>query len=251
MSKSRVWNYFKKTNNDKFVKCSLCFREFKYSGNTTNLKDHLQRKHSEIWSAAQGTVTVTDTNENDENQEQPSGSGQPAQKKRKTLKNYFDRSSVYSEQSTKKKNVDKMYVRMIALDMEPLRKGEHQGFQDFVKALDEKYEIPNTSTLKNKLLPEYYDLIKQKLLTVLTETEHVSLTTDMWTSISNDGILAVTCHFFYGGKFIAPLLDAVKVDGHHNAETISSVSTTYYYSPHLPSYIIVTIISARTSFAHC
>lgn len=223
MSKSRVWNYFKKINNETFVKCSLCLREFKFSGNTTNLKDHLQRKHAEKWSVEQETDTVTNTNEDEDNQQE---SGQSIPKKRKTLKNYFDRSNVYPDNSKTKNNIDKMYVRMIALDMEPLRKGEHQGFQDFVKALNEKYEIPNTSTLKNKLLPECYDLIKQKLLSALSETEHVSLTTDMWTSISNEGILAVTCHFFYKDKFIAPLLDAVKVEGHHNAENISSVLNT-------------------------
>lgn len=224
MSKSRVWNYFKKIN-EKFAKCSLCKREFKLSGNTTNLIDHLKRKHNEVWSS----VPVVLHNDDDaiivqeDNQQDCS----PSPKVRKTIKNYFDRSSFYDSRSKVKNNLDKMYVRMIAIDMEPLRKGEHQGFQEFVKALNSQYEIPNTATLKNKLLPEYYEKTKQKLTLALSEAKHVSVTTDLWTSISNEGILAVTCHFIYKNNLVAPLLEAVKLEGSHNAENIANVSILF------------------------
>ncbi|CAG5023650.1 unnamed protein product [Parnassius apollo] len=112
---------------------------------------------------------------------------------------------------------------MIAVDMEPLRKGEHEGFRDFVNALDSRYEIPDTTILKKKLLPEYYENVKQKLVIALSKAEHVSVTTDLWTSIANEGILSVTCHFFHNEKLIAPLLEVVKMEGSHNAENIASM----------------------------
>lgn len=90
MSKSRVWDYYKKTN-EKFARCSLCKREFKLSGNTTNLIDHMKRKHNEVGSS---TVSVTQ----DENTtEEMCG---PSSKKINTLKNYIDRSSKYPEGNT-------------------------------------------------------------------------------------------------------------------------------------------------------
>ncbi|CAG5052904.1 unnamed protein product [Parnassius apollo] len=215
-SKSRAWDYFKKTN-EKFAKCSLCKREFKLSGNTTNLIDHMKRKHNEVWMWS-STVSVTQDVDTTEQNEKMG----PSPKKRNTLKNYFDRSSKYPDGKTKQ-NLDNKYVRMIAVDMEPLRKGEHEGFRDFVNALDSRYEIPDTTILKKKLLPEYYENVKQKLVIALSKPEHVSVTTDLWTSIANEGILSVTCHFFHNEKLIAPLLEVVKMEGSHNAENIASM----------------------------
>ncbi|KAJ8728544.1 hypothetical protein PYW07_006240 [Mythimna separata] len=215
MSKSRVWDYFKKSN-EKFAKCSLCKREYKLSGNTTNLIDHMKRKHNKAWSS---TVSANQYEDTTEQNEQICG---PSPKKRNTVKNYFDRSSKYLDGKTKQ-NLDKKYVRMIAVDMEPLRKGEHEEFRDFVNTLDSRYEIPDTTTLKKKLLPQYYENVKQKLVIALSQAEHVSVTTDLWTSIANEGILSITGHFFHNEKLIAPLLEVVKMEGSHNAENIASV----------------------------
>lgn len=239
-SKSRAWDYFKKTN-EKFAKCSLCKREFKLSGNTTNLIDHMKRKHNEVWSS---NVSITQDVDTTEQNEQMG----PTPKKRNTVKNYYDRSSKYPDGKTKK-NLDNKYVRMIAVDMEPLRKGEHEGFRDFVNALDSRYEIPDTTTLKNKLLPEYYENVKQELVIALSKAEHVSVTTDLWTSIANEGILSVTCHFFHNEKLIAPLLEVVKMEGSHNAENIASVSIFNFHC--LDTYQFSVSISSDINCYYC
>lgn len=44
--KSFVWKYFMKQGEK--VACRLCLTEVKTSGNTTNLKNHLQRKHKKV-----------------------------------------------------------------------------------------------------------------------------------------------------------------------------------------------------------
>lgn len=44
--KSIVWTYFVRTSDG--GKCKLCQVSVKTSGNTTNLKNHLQRRHSEV-----------------------------------------------------------------------------------------------------------------------------------------------------------------------------------------------------------
>lgn len=41
---SDVWNFFKKGNNAS--QCNLCGKMYKTGGGTTNLKNHLKRKHS-------------------------------------------------------------------------------------------------------------------------------------------------------------------------------------------------------------
>lgn len=44
--KSVVWNYFIKTETG--ATCKICSQEVKSKGNTTNLKFHLDRSHSEM-----------------------------------------------------------------------------------------------------------------------------------------------------------------------------------------------------------
>ncbi|CAG5001828.1 unnamed protein product [Parnassius apollo] len=120
-SKSRAWDYFKKTN-EKFAKCSLCKREFKLSGNTTNLIDHMKRKHNEVWMWS-STVSVTQDVDTTEQNEKMG----PSPKKRNTLKNYFDRSSKYPDGKTKQ-NLDNKYVRMTAVDMNLCEKENMKDF---------------------------------------------------------------------------------------------------------------------------
>jgi len=43
--KSPVWNYFVKQDSI-IARCKLCTKLFKHTGNTTNLMQHLNRKHA-------------------------------------------------------------------------------------------------------------------------------------------------------------------------------------------------------------
>lgn len=44
--KSKIWNYFKKTG-DKAAICKICNKSLKTSGNTSNLRGHLEKVHSQ------------------------------------------------------------------------------------------------------------------------------------------------------------------------------------------------------------
>ncbi|CAH1106445.1 unnamed protein product [Psylliodes chrysocephalus] len=112
---------------------------------------------------------------------------------------------------------------MIAIDMMSYRTSEHQGMQRFVQALNNKYQLPNRETLKTSLVPNYYSKLKNKLSMELSDCNFVSITTDMWTSASNEGILAVTCHYIQEGKLVSPLLRVMKIEGSHNAEAMAQI----------------------------
>lgn len=45
---SIVWKYFKKHKDSPHPECRLCLQKVKCSGNTTNLKNHLKRKHDKV-----------------------------------------------------------------------------------------------------------------------------------------------------------------------------------------------------------
>ena len=42
---SSVWKYFKRTNDGKQVKCSLCSTELTYTGGTSNMLNHVRGRH--------------------------------------------------------------------------------------------------------------------------------------------------------------------------------------------------------------
>jgi len=48
-NRSNVWEYYlKDPNSPGQSKCRICQSFFKYSGNTSNLWDHVKRKHSTV-----------------------------------------------------------------------------------------------------------------------------------------------------------------------------------------------------------
>lgn len=47
-NKSVVWKYFQKSKNGSHPQCRLCLKFVKSTGNTINLKNHLQRKHEKV-----------------------------------------------------------------------------------------------------------------------------------------------------------------------------------------------------------
>lgn len=47
--KSEVWKHFiKDSKNPSFAKCKICQKQYKSSGNTSNLKEHLKRFHPHL-----------------------------------------------------------------------------------------------------------------------------------------------------------------------------------------------------------
>lgn len=221
--KSLVWKFFKRLDtadgeNSKFVQCTICKQNYKHSGNTSNLNDHLKRKHNNKLIAL--TQTEESSAESKDIQEEI-----PVKKyTNKSITNYLNKDKMYNNNSKTKKQLDKLYIQMLATDILPFRTSEHEDFRIFINALDSKYELPNRYTFKTSLVPMYYNEIQNKLIMAISQCKHFAITTDMWTSISNEGILAVTCHFILNGKLKSPLLKVMKIEGHHTAESMAKVS---------------------------
>lgn len=148
--KSKVWIYFKKCPDINYVRCGVCQKQFKFCNNTTNMKEHLRRKHPEKM------VTFLDPNNTD-----TSGTRTGIRELNE------DTVNVYSCNSTRKKHLDKLFAEMIAIDMEPLRMFDHEGLKAFVYALDPKYEMPSRTRLTCKLLPDLHNQLKGRLSELL------------------------------------------------------------------------------------
>lgn len=110
---------------------------------------------------------------------------------------------------------------MIAKDLQPLSIVEDQGFQGFVRALDPKYKLPGRKKLTETHLVKMFDECKGKVRASLQNASSVVLTTDMWTSVSTEAYLTVTCHLIEIWQMREFVLETHTFQEQHTADNIS------------------------------
>lgn len=145
--KSVTWKYFKKSDDNKFVTCVLCKKQYKFFGNTTNLNNHIRRIHPVEYR----TLTNEDSPEADDpiqsstsedtfkrsqpsaqtgkqqQQQQQHDTGEPALKRQRQLK-LFGLQTKTTLSDTEKDELDSLLVEMIVTDFQPLNFVENSGF---------------------------------------------------------------------------------------------------------------------------
>lgn len=169
--RSLVWNYFEEITEDgkKYTQCQIeeCKEKLSYNGNTSTMATHMKSKHPNI-------LLKTD-------QDQP------------TLdSNQFKLKSLSFE---KKNQITKAIKDFILLDMRPLRVIEGTGFQNLLKVLESRYEVPCRTTFSRTLIPEDFKEVKKLLIQEVKGLESYSMTFDYWTSNALKSYLTITLHF--------------------------------------------------------
>ncbi|XP_050322582.1 E3 SUMO-protein ligase ZBED1-like [Bactrocera neohumeralis] len=84
---------------------------------------------------------------------------------------------------------------MVASDVLPLNVVNNVGLTKLIHELDPRYKMPSKTHLRNVLLKNEYNSLKETLKAELQIVESVALTTDGWSSRANESYLTVTCHF--------------------------------------------------------
>lgn len=96
----------------------------------------------------------------------------------------------------RKIKLDRLLLLMIVKDMQPFSIVDDEGFKEFIAELEPSYTLPSRSTLSRSMLPSVYEDVAEKVRDLLkTDAEHVTLTTDTWTSCATQGYMSVTAHF--------------------------------------------------------
>ncbi|XP_017477134.1 PREDICTED: zinc finger BED domain-containing protein 1-like [Rhagoletis zephyria] len=206
---SSVWKYFNKSDDKKLAKCVKCAREYKTSGNTTNLRDHLKRMHPNI--------------EKDEDEFSTTSSS--CRTSSRSVSSFFKRAIEYDSSSQRKADIDVALASLIGEGMQPFNLVEDTSFRNFVKVLDPRYVLPSKNTLKNVFVKNMYDEKKIKLQEHLNAVEHVAITTDLWTSAANEAFITLTCHFIEESFVLKnAVLQTKKLNDvlNHNAQNIAN-----------------------------
>ena len=157
------------------AQCKLCPRNYKRCGsNTSTLLRHLRNKHPDQIKKV---------------------SNQPK------IEEFITPSTVkYPNKSLKKKMIDKKVALFVAKDLRPPAIVEGEGFKELISELDPRYVLPSRRKLVRDDLPALQNKVREGLHRQLENTHSLSLTTDLWTSVSNTGFIALTAHFLDNEK---------------------------------------------------
>lgn len=247
-----VWNHYEKIPGTTEATCKLCKKDYSYKTSITNLKKHLRYKHISAYQNSLNTNANNlileiksenqRTSESDAEQEEngsissdplelshleteypenlksenvpPCASGQL----KKTAKTVYMPPKI---DQTDKKFIDKKVLDMIIQDYQPFSIVEDTGFQNFVKALNPNYELPNRKLISGTLIPDRYLECKDQIMELVQNAKTVCLTTECWTSVAKNSYFAVTAHFLIDFESKSVLLHCEPLSTSHTAEALA------------------------------
>nr|XP_046483723.1 E3 SUMO-protein ligase ZBED1-like [Neodiprion pinetum] len=198
--------------------------EVKTKGNTTNLRNHLLRRHPLI-------KTVSQKKKNDSgsrNTQNGDGSGQVSESDA-TLDNIADSRNVDNSDTENKGvktgQINNAIVFMIAKDGLPLNTVEKTGFNYLIKTVAPLCKIPARKTM-TYMIDDKYDVLSSQLKLKIEEVEALSLTADVWTDPHNSqSYMGLTGHFIHENKMMSIVFGVSALTEPHNSEYLAHVIT--------------------------
>ncbi|XP_045540850.1 E3 SUMO-protein ligase ZBED1 [Papilio machaon] len=180
--------YFVIKKDNATAKCKYCPKELKTCSNTTNLKQHIERKHSDILQADENSheVDIQDTTKLGHNNSLVQSSATESEALSSTPKRArsdigaaFSKISAYAKDGDKNKQITQSIAEIICRDSLPYSMVEGTGFKKLMKTVAPLYKVPCRKTITDLIDTKYEEkktLIKEKLRSV----KNVCLTIDEW-----------------------------------------------------------------------
>ena len=201
-AKLDVWRYYDKIDGAPKAKCTVCNKDFLYRGGTTNLRVHLQAKHSLIYETPKPKEDLPSTSK------QTSLCG-------------FSKPQHCTE--ARASAITKRIATMIAIDLRPIRVVEGEGFQNLVNYLEPGYEVPCRKSITS-IIHRKHEIAKHKLKDKLErEANSIALTTDIWTSSATEAYITVSAHYISAEwGMILCVLETPDMPERHTGQNIRS-----------------------------
>ena len=115
---------------------------------------------------------------------------------------------------------------IIAVDNEAFNIVNRIGFVRLMATVEPRYTLPSDKYFSETLIPEMYEKVKRKLLTIIEKCSHVSITTDFCSSFAQDSYHSLTCHFVTAEfERVQVCLHAVSFDDSHTGDQIACFHT--------------------------
>ena len=139
-----------------------------------------------------------------------------------TLESTIEKVKIWDINNPRAKEITTAIAEMIAVDNQPFSIVEDMGFVRLLKRLRPLYQPPSRRYITEKIMPEIYQEIRKVVENQMNDARFISLTTDIWTSNSNESFIALTGHSLTDDFQQRQCVLRVKpVPGSHTSEYIS------------------------------
>lgn len=186
--KSAVWEHFDRKENNS-AKCRHCGIQIKTSGNTTNLKNHLEHKHPRICLKRPGEKEAVEVKH-----PKPSTSSTSTAVSQPLISSALEHIASHKVGGNVNNKITESILYMICKDFQPLSVVEHEGFRKVLKTTAPLYTMPTRKTIRSAIIDKF-DLISRLFKVELNSIERYCFTTDIWTDCQNRSFLSLTVHY--------------------------------------------------------
>jgi len=83
---------------------------------------------------------------------------------------------------------------MLVIDLRPAATVEGVEFKQLIHYFEPDYKVPSATHMV-ECLTDMYETAKGRLTEVLKNSQHIALSTDIWTSTATQAYITVTAHF--------------------------------------------------------
>lgn len=241
---SEVWTHFTvDSEENKMAICKICQQKCSFKTTISNLNKHMKSKHVAVISSSpskrlrqipENETGSTNTQiSSSENVQPVAGSSSSVASTSNTVENYqaYSRQLVQSKINLPVKKMtasqrEKIYEQLMLLfikDFQPFSIVEDTGFRAYTNALNIAYQLPTRQHISNTLLPALYEKCVNRVRTSeIKNITSLSLTTDLWTSASQESYIAILAHYVdIDFKFKKVLLECAPLPGSHTAVNIA------------------------------
>ena len=127
---------------------------------------------------------------------------------------------------------------------------EHVGFRSFLKAVVPRWKPTSARYFTRTLLPALMTDCQNKIKQILDDTNHISITVDVWTDRRGRSFIGITGHFL-DENFVsqALLLNFVRLKGSHTAENIRHVTQEILENLKVKKYIFQYVFGFFLAFS--
>jgi len=186
---SIVWEFFsEEKNNDEVVAivCNICQKKWKPGNTTGTLAIHLNNKHHRNISLRQQTLLR------------------------------FVATPYTQKEAKRTDEINKKVVDFITCCQLPFSVVDNKYFKEMLSVLDPRYRIFCRQTLSSEIISQFQDTRKKMINLFEDISSKISVTCDIWTSISNQSYLGVTAHYIDDNwEARSFLLDLIHYPYHH------------------------------------
>ncbi|XP_030053877.1 zinc finger BED domain-containing protein 1 [Microcaecilia unicolor] len=183
-AQSRYWTFFgfqgdaygRILDKTKII-CKLCGVRLSYSGNTTNLRQHLIYKHRREYNELVGTQgAVMDSHKNTD-----------------SLARDLAARAVAAAPTVGR--TTRAVADFIVRDLMPVEVIEGEGFNQMLAILDPNYKVPAASFLAHTILQEMQLQAKVKVVELVKSLQQCSVSLDVWKHSGSISYLTLTVHY--------------------------------------------------------